>query len=70
MEGGGFAATFYCLIGNFVEIVLVSKNAREDRTAAEHVASDILYSKKIMQGTGTQIAGERGIYDRDYEKRK
>lgn len=27
MEGGGFAATFYCLIGNFVEIVLVSKNA-------------------------------------------
>ena len=83
MEGGGFAATFYCLLGNFVEIVLVSKNAPRGSHCggAENVAiatrrrrrmsqATFFIQKKIMQGTGTRIAGERGNYDRDYEKRK
>lgn len=80
MEGGGFAATFYCLLGHFVEIFLASKMLRKDRTAAEQkmllmqpAAGEECRKrhslfKKIMQGTGTRIAGERGIYDRDYEK--
>lgn len=51
MEGGGFAATFYCLIGNFVEIVLVSKNApRGSHCGGACRKRHSLFKKRLCKG--------------------